>query len=95
MIDATDSPLLPRRHNNLYKPFGFLSKPYPPGGVLIARKGGPVFLAGIGLMCIGAVVGMATMFNPTASTDVTSLLMFIMIFAGLILCIVGLRRRIS
>jgi len=35
------------------------------------------------------------MFNPTAATDVGSLLMMIMIFAGLILCIVGLRKRIS
>jgi len=46
-------------------------------------------------MCLGAVLGMGTMFNPTASTDVFSLVMFIMIFAGLILCIVGLRKRIS
>ncbi len=46
-------------------------------------------------MCIGAVFGMSTMFNPTAAADTGSLLMFIMIFAGLILCITGLRKRIS
>ncbi len=54
-----------------------------------------MFLSGIGLMCIGAVVGMGYMFNPTASGDVGTLIMFMMIFAGLILCIVGLRKRIS
>ena len=52
-------------------------------------------MAGIGIMCVGAVLGMGYMFNPTSSADVGTLLMFMMIFAGLILCIVGLRKRIS
>jgi uncharacterized membrane protein HdeD (DUF308 family) len=46
-------------------------------------------------MIIGAVLGMSYMFNPVSSADVGTLLMFMMIFAGLILCIVGLRRKIS
>jgi hypothetical protein len=82
-------------HNNLYKFLDFCWRRSRQGGILIARKGGPVFLAGIGLMCIGAVFGMSFMFNPTADASSGTLLMFIMIFAGLILCIVGLRKRIS
>ncbi len=61
----------------------------------MARKGGPMFLAGIALMCIGAVLGMGSMFNPASAADVGLLLMFIMLLAGLILCIAGLRKRIS
>jgi len=61
----------------------------------VARKGGPMFLAGIGLMCIGAVLGMGSMFNPAAAADVGLLLMFILLLVGLILCIAGLRKRIS
>ncbi len=61
----------------------------------MARKGGPMFLAGIGLMCVGAVLGMGTMFNPIASADVGLLLMFMLLFGGLILCILGLRKRIT
>jgi len=54
-----------------------------------------MFLAGIGLMCIGAVLGMGSMFNPAAAADVGLLLMFILLLVGLILCIAGLRKRIS
>jgi hypothetical protein len=82
-------------HNNLYKFLDFCWRRSRQGGILIARKGGPIFLAGIGLMCIGAVFGMSFMFNPIADASSGTLLMFIMIFAGLILCIVGLRKRIS
>jgi hypothetical protein len=85
----------PGGHNNLYKFLDFCWRRSRQGGILIARKGGPIFLAGIGLMCIGAVFGMSFMFNPTADASSGTLLMFIMIFAGLILCIVGLRKRIS
>jgi len=85
----------PEPHNNLYKAIGFLWERSLRVGVLMARKGGPFFLGGIGLMCIGAVLGMGTMFNPTAAADVGLLLMFLLLFGGLILCIIGLRKRIS
>jgi hypothetical protein len=46
-------------------------------------------------MVVGAVVGMSYMFNPTRVASDGTLIMFMMIFAGLILCIIGLRKRIS
>jgi len=58
-------------------------------------RGGVSLLGGIGLMCIAGVLGMGTMFNPTAAADVGLLLMFLLLFGGLILCIIGLRKRIS
>ncbi len=46
-------------------------------------------------MCIGAVLGMRNMLNPLALHDAALLLMLLLLFGGLILCIVGLRKRIS